>query len=231
MKAIETEYKGYRFRSRLEARWAVFLDACGVKWEYEPEGFDLGDGLYYLPDFLLHDVWIPSDDWTKGNEYQNLWVEVKGKFNEGDSEKIEEFHLYSGYPILVLTNIPDGNDIGDLCCSATDLSWNNDPVKPFNAEMVYCNNLTVIPCVDKQGRLTLTGYKDTENINEYLTVNAYRLARQARFEHRNYFKPLEKSIPTKKEKIGAEFLPTTTGKSLKEQILQWLNEQEDKSVW
>lgn len=23
---IETEYKGYRFRSRLEARWAVFFD-------------------------------------------------------------------------------------------------------------------------------------------------------------------------------------------------------------
>ena len=58
IKSIETEYRGYRFRSRLEARWAVFFDACGVKWEYEPEGFDLGDGLYYLPDFLLHDVWI-----------------------------------------------------------------------------------------------------------------------------------------------------------------------------
>lgn len=25
IKAIETEYKGYRFRSRLEARWAVFF--------------------------------------------------------------------------------------------------------------------------------------------------------------------------------------------------------------
>lgn len=27
MKAIETEYNGYKFRSRLEARWAVFFDA------------------------------------------------------------------------------------------------------------------------------------------------------------------------------------------------------------
>lgn len=56
IKAIPTEYKGYRFRSRLEARWAVFFDACGVEWEYEPEGYDLGNGLYYLPDFLLHGV-------------------------------------------------------------------------------------------------------------------------------------------------------------------------------
>lgn len=53
IKAIETEYNGYRFRSRLEARWAVFLDILGVKYEYEPEGFDLGNGLYYLPDFRV----------------------------------------------------------------------------------------------------------------------------------------------------------------------------------
>lgn len=54
IKAIQTQYKGYHFRSRLEARWAVFFDACGYQWEYEPEGFDLGDGVYYLPDFKLH---------------------------------------------------------------------------------------------------------------------------------------------------------------------------------
>lgn len=40
IKAIETKYKGYRFRSRLEARWAVFFDALGVRWEYEIEGFE-----------------------------------------------------------------------------------------------------------------------------------------------------------------------------------------------
>lgn len=53
MKAIETSYKGYRFRSRLEARWAVFLDAIGAKWEYEPEGYQLPSG-WYLPDFFIH---------------------------------------------------------------------------------------------------------------------------------------------------------------------------------
>jgi hypothetical protein len=30
-KAIETHYKGYRFRSRLEARWAVFFDTRARK--------------------------------------------------------------------------------------------------------------------------------------------------------------------------------------------------------
>ncbi|MCC7369667.1 MAG: hypothetical protein IT306_14655 [Chloroflexi bacterium] len=63
LKAIETYYRGYRFRSRLEARWAVFLDALGVQFEYEKDGYDL-DGVWYLPDF-----WLPD---------QRVWLEVKG---------------------------------------------------------------------------------------------------------------------------------------------------------
>ena len=53
IKPIETVYNGYRFRSRLETRWAVFFDAAGIKYEYEPEGFELSDGTKYLPDFYL----------------------------------------------------------------------------------------------------------------------------------------------------------------------------------
>lgn len=58
IKAIETVYNGYRFRSRLEARWAVFFDAAGIEYEYEPEGFELDDGTKYLPDF-----YFPQYDW------------------------------------------------------------------------------------------------------------------------------------------------------------------------
>jgi hypothetical protein len=61
--AIETEYKGYRFRSRLEARWAVFFDTLGVEWKYETEGYEI-DTCRYLPDF-----WLPGCE---------AWVEVKG---------------------------------------------------------------------------------------------------------------------------------------------------------
>ena len=75
IKAIETTYKGYRFRSRLEARWAVFFDTMGIPWKYENEGYqkeidtDLGTKIIrYLPDFFL-----PSR-WGKGG----MFVEVKG---------------------------------------------------------------------------------------------------------------------------------------------------------
>ena len=47
-KAVQTEYKGYLFRSRLEARWAVFFDTLGIQWEYEPEGIVLSDGIICL---------------------------------------------------------------------------------------------------------------------------------------------------------------------------------------
>lgn len=64
IQAIETSYKGCRFRSRLEARWAVFFDALDIPWEYEPQGWEMDGGARYLPDF-----WLPE---------QRDWVEVKG---------------------------------------------------------------------------------------------------------------------------------------------------------
>lgn len=52
MIARPTVHKGIQMRSRLEARFARFLDAEGLFWQYEPNAFS-GDGGDYLPDFLL----------------------------------------------------------------------------------------------------------------------------------------------------------------------------------
>lgn len=49
--------RGVGFRSRLEARWSRFLDTMGIPWEYEPQGYNLGDDTRYLADF-----WLPSLD-------------------------------------------------------------------------------------------------------------------------------------------------------------------------
>lgn len=71
IKAIETKYKGYRFRSRLEARWAVFFDVARIKWQYECEGYWIGvdeqNQRQYLPDFYLPET--------------ETWIEVKGNHN------------------------------------------------------------------------------------------------------------------------------------------------------
>jgi hypothetical protein len=92
IKPIETVYKGYKFRSRLEARWAVFFDAMGIEWEYEPEGFELSDGTRYLPDFYLKNV-----------EY-GIYAEVKP--DDGDFTKSYRFCFDSGESIWLLEGIP-----------------------------------------------------------------------------------------------------------------------------
>ena len=87
MKAIETFYKGYRFRSRLEARWAVFFDALGIKWEYEPEGYDLGEAGWYLPDFWLPEysafIEVKAVDPTE-EERRKMHALITGFANEQD---------------------------------------------------------------------------------------------------------------------------------------------------
>jgi hypothetical protein len=67
IKPIETRYAGCRFRSRLEARYAIWFERLGIDWLYEPEGFEVGPRARrraYLPDFYLPQL--------------RLWVEVKG---------------------------------------------------------------------------------------------------------------------------------------------------------
>lgn len=63
--AIETVYAGRKFRSRLEARWAVFMDTLGLEWLYEHEGYQTKAGPY-LPDFYLPSMRIHLE--IKGTE-------------------------------------------------------------------------------------------------------------------------------------------------------------------
>lgn len=85
IKPIETRYAGCRFRSRLEARWAVFFDTLGIPWEYEPQGYVVGeDERPYLPDF-----WLPE---------QHLWVEVKGHLEHDELQTLVAAARINGLP-------------------------------------------------------------------------------------------------------------------------------------
>jgi hypothetical protein len=92
LRPIETRYKGYRFRSRLEARWAVFFDTLGWPWDYEVEGYDLGQAGFYLPDFVL---------------YGSMFVEIKPPGRVGDAyDKCRALHEQSGRSVLLLKGNP-----------------------------------------------------------------------------------------------------------------------------
>ncbi len=88
IKAIETQYKGYRFRSRLEAKWAVLFERLGIEWEYEKEGYDLGEAGWYLPDF-----WLPE---------LKCFVEIKGDDPaESEIQKCFELAVQSEHPVIL----------------------------------------------------------------------------------------------------------------------------------
>ena len=104
--AIETTYKGVRFRSRLEARWAVFFDALEVSWKYEPEGYSDGT-LTYLPDF-----WLPGEE--------SFW-EIKPK-DHGQNEAEHKLAMDKAYMLASLT-------VGRVfvCCGPPEHGLYGDP--------------------------------------------------------------------------------------------------------
>lgn len=180
--AIETRYAGCRFRSRLEARWAVFFNHLDIRWEYEPQGFVIQRPGHadtpYLPDFLLPDC--------------GTWVEVKGSEQQLDKTMLCAAALQlpqhpdrgeRGPSLLVLGSVPERHP------RRLDWGWVGfDRDYPgrwgFGA---YGKNLrpwylTGASCIDLESNDIgwLTPIADDDETDP---VGAYTAARSARFEH------------------------------------------------
>jgi hypothetical protein len=153
LKAIETRYKGYRFRSRLEARWAVFFDTLGIKWEYEVEGFELKDAGRYLPDFWLPDFWSVND---------GLWVEIKPRDPSFNDE------LSAQHKMMCL--IEESKGTGYIFRG-----------QPIDEDGTYYFFNTKHQCA-KEGTHD-SGEPWNTAFHSFTIHHAYRAARSARFEH------------------------------------------------
>lgn len=125
IKPIETKYKGYRMRSRLEARWGYFFDLMGIEWEYEKEGYNLPSGPY-LPDFWLSTV--------------NLWAEVKPVTFAGKTFRLAvELREATGFDVLALIGIPENKPYPTIavCGGMYDLLLTNHHDYPKNEHRFY----------------------------------------------------------------------------------------------
>lgn len=123
VKVLQTRYKGYHFRSRLEARWAVFFDALGWEWRYEDEGFVLTNDRHYLPDFLLPQC--------------GTYIEVKPEKPSSDEMgKLMDFVLEGARLILVIGlpalqsyercfRMTDDNGQDWICSDAVYFVWHD----------------------------------------------------------------------------------------------------------
>lgn len=180
VRAIETRYAGYHFRSRLEARWAVFFDALDVEWEYEPEGYSLPSG-YYLPDFFLPNV------------SGGLWFEVKPYRGYGADidARCYELAKATGYNVVVAHGIssPDKRKywpgVADGPYFETVLP--NGDKDPFHC---FCScakheQITFEFGGEPKGGCTLCpkDFGFDFQFNYPAIFSAYAKARSARFEH------------------------------------------------
>lgn len=117
--AIPTNYRGYSMRSRLEARWAVFLDALRVRWIYEHQGFDLGSLGWYLPDFYL-------PEWR-------IYLEIKPTrpdHNSLEMEKCRRVLDLGTDAVLLCSGLPNDEPATLFCHDLSDSSggqseWNS----------------------------------------------------------------------------------------------------------
>lgn len=106
IKAIETRAYGCRFRSRTEARFAVFLTEAGFDWEYEPEGVELEAGRY-LCDFRV-----------TGPNGVTVWVEIKPPNNAVDDPRWAELARVSNMLLFTLRGLHRRGDRCDTAHSA-----------------------------------------------------------------------------------------------------------------
>ncbi len=162
--AIETMFHGYRMRSRLEARWGVYFDACGIEWEYEKEGYDLSRSPipessqlgFYLPDF-----WLPQ---------VKMWAEVKpDQFDQIEVIKCDALAKLTGYPCLMLDGLPQPKPY-----------WARDQVNDFGGESDYIIDSSYLEEHRFYGNTCLAAGEPIPKNQEIL--RACDAARSARFE-------------------------------------------------
>lgn len=192
IRSIQTEYNGYLFRSRLEARWAVFFDACGVDWEYEPEGIVLSDGTKYLPDFYLIDFHCYFEVKRKGIQGTDQGSEAESKISDGmDCDRWAGIIAY-GDPmddalIIFCQETDDGG--GGSYENEVTIGIHPDTGKPH-----------LFAYTDRRDRYFMTSFAEDGSAEIPMTTHEYgrycykdfvtdkvvaarKLARQARFEH------------------------------------------------
>lgn len=190
IRPIETWYAGVRFRSRLEARWAVFFTRLGLDWEHEPQGFMVGPGgnEWYLPDFHLPRL--------------GLYLEVKPALAEQvDPKGVKRWEYFAGQvatewdhgrTAMLCGSIPDPDTVDPLGPPRPHARYEQTVVMLGEWHAAWC----VCPSgehfdIQFQGRggRILCGCPRIQDDRQYFTanhhaiLNAYGAARSARFEH------------------------------------------------
>ena len=217
-KAIPTEYKGITFKSKSEAFWAVFFDACDVEWQYEEQGYRVG--VPYLPDFHLHNVINRQDGDGDGEDF---YFEVKGKLEDDDLEKIVNFTGLARSdtdatfqtPMLVVPAPPYGDTMTDRECIVYK-AWKRTGYFHNACFMRDGEDHYAYPVIRVDGKLWITRGDYRWKVDEEKTQRAYFIANKTSFEYGHkptYVKVREAMKSDDAAKIYAEEMQGEVAKS------------------
>ena len=179
--ALEIEYKGCKFRSRLEAQWAVFFETMEFVWEYIKPRYIEAKSIY-LPDFYLAE--------------KNTWIQISNK-----TPSVEDLRKYEAFAERQLKNNIDFRLlVGDIPEATSDFGVLNSLVQNKLNLRKYgalLNNIKGIKayklaqetegkvfygCWDDQPKLGTTLIRTNWVMSEYRKVEiALSKAREARF--------------------------------------------------
>lgn len=184
-RSLETNYNGIVYRSRLEARWAVFFDAMNVRVAYEPEGYKLQSGCY-LPDFLIR---------KQPRFPEPLWIEVKGVPTKLDYDLLGELVMHTGISGTMLFDVPDPYNTSDWSHGQDEIvrytkdNFDGETSLGWDSGYLFCQCLYCgavgFEYSGRAERIACScakGHKDYNSTSDEL-LNAYALARAARFEY------------------------------------------------
>ena len=183
--SIITMYNNTLFRSKAEAQWAAFFDACKVKWEYEPQSFELPGYDYYLPDFRVERVDLCNGS---GNTKQEIWIEVKGEMDSESLLKIKKFSGYNKknprYSVYVVGLFPDQEGINGIL---DFFGYNNRNKNDnyYNFKFIDGDIYPGYPGVSKKGEFTIFG-EDSNYISEMdqlATQDAFVSVKKAKLKY------------------------------------------------
>lgn len=183
IRPIETNYRGYRFRSRLEARWAIFFDTAKIRWLYEHQGYVVNDRPYlpdfYLPEFDYFFEVKPTSDYDLVF-LQQFACEI-GKFvvvAEGGIPDPEEWNCESNIQLRVLSHHRKEADM-DM---ASDVAWG------FHDMFLQCDSCGHTSIMNEAYSTMKDNCSACQDSGSRLMPlsSALAAARSARFEHGEY---------------------------------------------
>lgn len=186
MEAKKTLYNNTLFRSKLEAKWAVFFDLSGIKYQYEPEAFLCEDKSQYTPDFFLPEAALRNGyDYNDNDKLTKIdpgvYLEIKPlSYNWDELYEKRIFSAINPNPLILFV----GDPIDGAINSFDSCENHNHQLSPW-----WDNCMTLMKCCKchkvkfefNEGNYYICNECGTDIISTLLMDNAMK-ARNFRFQ-------------------------------------------------